>query len=87
MTDEMDAGKTPSLKLTVMIEDRYRTYVGIVHEQQQVPYGRRTVQIELTPEQNANLRCEKLGTAIRQPVYEVLRECWLETTDGQMVPS
>ena len=43
--------KTRALTLSVIIEDRYRTYVGMVHEQQVVPYGRRTVQIQLTPEQ------------------------------------
>ena len=79
--------KTRALKLTVIVEDQYRTYVGLVHEEQIVPYGRRTVQIQLTPEQNALLECRELGKASGTTVREVIRECWLETEDGDYVPS
>ena len=76
-----------ALTLSVIIEDRYRTYIGMVHEQQIVPYGRRTVQIQLTPKQNAQLECNELGKASGTTVHEVIRECWLETEDGDYVPS
>lgn len=66
------------MKLTVVMEDRYRTEIAIVHENQHVDYGRRVVQIELTPEQLRQLSPRQVGTRGRTPVYEQYGSVWLE---------
>ena len=46
-TDRETADGARPLKLTVVIEDRHKTHISVVHEQPVVPYGRRSVQIML----------------------------------------
>jgi hypothetical protein len=58
--------------------DTWRTRGAIVHEGEHRPYGRRTVQIELTTEQQQQLQGKLLGTDSGKPVHEELLDCWLE---------
>ena len=66
------------MKLTVVMLDRQRTRFAIVYENQSVPYGKRTVQIELTPEQLEMIRPRKVGTEGGVDVFEEIGEHWLE---------
>lgn len=56
-----------------------RTRVAVVHEGEHMPYGRRTVQIELTAEQEAAISPRKLGTWSGEDVLEEIGACWLES--------
>ena len=79
MNDRKDK-LTPRM-LTVVLADRHRTVSAIVNENEHVPYGRRTVQIELTPEQREAIAPRCLFPGGRSPVHEHILDCWLEPTD------
>ena len=67
------------MKLTVIMVDTYRTYAALIHENESKPYGRRTVQIELTPEQMAAIKPRALGTTSQgDEIAEEIGQCWLE---------
>lgn len=66
------------MKLQVTMLDRLRTEVAIVHENQHVPYGRRQVTIELTPEQAAQLAPHSLGWSGGSERFEEIGEVWIE---------
>lgn len=66
------------MKLTVVIVNTWRTYMAITHENSFLPYARRTVQIELTPEQVAAIAPRKLGEDCGKDVFEETGEVWLE---------
>lgn len=73
--------------LTVVLEDRWGTYISIVHENEHRPYVRRTVQIRLTDEQRAQLEPQKVGSDRGTTKYEAVRECWLEPVPEHGEPS
>lgn len=64
--------------LTVVLADTHRTRMAIVHENESIPYQRRTVQIELTPEQMAAIAPRKVGFENGCDVYEEMYSSWLE---------
>jgi hypothetical protein len=64
--------------LTVVLADTHRTHMAIVHENECMPYRRRTVQIELTPEQMAAIAPRVVGSDRGQDVHEELVTSWLE---------
>lgn len=66
------------MKVTFVLADTHRTYVAVVHENEHVPYRRRTVTIELTPEQVAQLAPRRVGVSQGADVYEETLTCWLE---------
>lgn len=66
------------MTLTVVMLDTLRTTIAVVHENEHMPYGRRTVQIELTPEQAAKLTPRELGSMNGTKVYETIGPLWLE---------
>lgn len=66
------------MKLTVVMIDTWRTRLAIVHENEYITYRRRTVQIELTPEQQKLLAPRKLGVDCGKDVHEEMGESWLE---------
>ena len=71
--------------LRVVMLDTWRTHCAHVHENDHVPYGRRLVSIELTPEQLAMIEPRKLGVDCGQDRHEEVGEVWLEdveATDG-----
>lgn len=74
------------MKLTVIMLDRYRTEVAIIHENQHVDYGRRVVQIELTEDQLRQLAPRNVGQRGRTPVYEEYGPAWLEDILAQPEP-
>lgn len=65
-------------KLQVVMLDTWRTSIAITHENEHVPYGRRLVTIELTPEQLALLAPRHLGQNCGKPAHEEYGPSWLE---------
>lgn len=66
------------MKLTVIMANTWTTYGAIVFENEWRPYGRRTVQIELTPEQVEAINPREVGWNEGKPVYEIILQSWLE---------
>ena len=83
MTDRKD--KLTPRTLTVVLADTHRTMVSIVYENDHMPYRRRTVQIELTPEQREALAPRYLGRDGKEAAHEEVLDCWLEPADGEGV--
>ena len=69
--------------LTVIMEDRLRTEISIIHENQCVPYDRRTVHIPLTDEQIAMIEPRFLGHSGGQKRYEDIGSVWLEDIENE----
>lgn len=88
MTDKADGGAVAEAilpkpqMLTVIILNTTETYLRLVHENEYVPYGRRTVHIPLTPEQMEMLRLKYTGRHDGSDRHEVIGEVWLERTRG-----
>ncbi len=70
------------MKLTVVLADTHRTRCAVVFECEHLPYRRRTVQVELTPEQVRALRPHVVGISDGKDVYEEVAGCWLEDAAG-----
>lgn len=66
------------MKLTFLLADTYRTQVAIVHEGESRPYGRRSVTIDLTPEQMAAVQRKLLGASSGVDVYEEYLDVFIE---------
>jgi hypothetical protein len=64
--------------LLVIMADEHRTYMSIVHENEHVPYGKRSVRIPLSEKQRAMLEPRKVGVSKGRDVFEVVHDCWLE---------
>ena len=71
--------------LTVVLADTFRTRIAIQYENEGYPYQRRSVQIELTPEQRAALEPRKVGESGGFAVFEDVLECWLEPVESEPV--
>jgi len=65
----------------------WRTQMALVHENSYLPYSRRTVQIELTPEQVSSLAPQKLGVNCGKDVFEEVGEVWLEEKENGERPT
>jgi len=48
----------------------YRNRMAIIHENESIPWQKRVVSIELTPEQLSAIQPQHLGSDCGQPVYE-----------------
>jgi len=66
------------MKLQVVMLDRHRTEMAIMHENSCVPYGRRLVSIELTAEQVEALKPESVGYSQGEERFEQIGDVWLE---------
>lgn len=66
------------MKLSVLILDRWRTTVAIIHENSYVPYGRRVVQIELTPDQIEKIKLRSVGVDRGKDCFEEYGDVWIE---------
>ena len=66
------------MKLNVIMLDRWRTEISVIHEGQAVPHGKRLVQVELTPEQVALLTPRETGISCGQPRYEEYGDLWFQ---------
>jgi len=66
------------MKLHFILADTHRTYVAVVHENEHVPYRKRIVTIELTPEQMEVIKPRKVGEMQGKEVYEELLDVILE---------
>ena len=64
--------------LTVVMLDDLITETAIVHENQWRPYGKRTVQIQLTEDQRAQLRPRHVGSSNGKERYEKIFDAWFE---------
>lgn len=69
------------MKVTFILADTHCTYLSVVHENEHRPYRRRTVTIELTPEQAALLAPRVVGVNGGKDVHEELLTCFVES-DG-----
>ena len=70
------------MTLTVIFRDTNRTRLAVIHENDWVPFQKRTVQIELTPEQEEALKPRHVGVHCGQDVFEERGECWIEPPPG-----
>lgn len=68
------------MKVTVILVNTLRTRVAVVHENDHLPFSRRTVQIELTPDQEAAIAGRVVGTWQGEDVFEEIGGCWLENS-------
>jgi hypothetical protein len=69
------------MKLMVVMLDTWRTSCAIQHENSFLPYGRRIVEIELTPDQAAALAPRKVGEGqAGKFIYEDMGDVWIEPT-------
>lgn len=66
------------MKLMVVILSTTETTLRLQHENQLVPYGRRLVQIELTPEQQVALALKADGHMNGETTYERYGDMWFE---------
>ncbi len=64
--------------LTVILADTTATMVAIVHENEQRPYRRRTIQLKLTDEQRRQLEPRYTGHSNGKAMYEEVLDAWLE---------
>ena len=64
--------------LTVVLANTLVTEIAIVHEGEHRPFLRRTVQIDLTPEQRAALEPRVAGESNGRQRHEEILTCWLE---------
>jgi hypothetical protein len=67
-----------TMRITVIIANTWRTTVAVIHENQMLPYGKRSVTIELTPEQCKQLTLRKVGTDRDRDVYEEIFDCFVD---------
>ncbi len=66
------------MKLHFILADTYRTYLATTFENEHVPYKKRIVTIELTPDQLDAIRPHKVGTSGGNEVYEEVLDVILE---------
>jgi hypothetical protein len=66
------------MRLTVIIADTWSTTMRLQHENECIPYRRRTVHLDLTPEQCSALDLRIVGRTGIKDVYEEILQCWLE---------
>ena len=64
--------------LTVILANVTETYIAVVHENQSRPYGRRTVQVPLTADQQAMIAPRETGMISGEMQREIVLESWLE---------
>jgi len=81
MPTKTDPAANPPLvpdTLTVVLIDDTPNYIAIVHENEWRPYGRRTVQIELTDEQRRQIAPRETGMISGKQTHEQILQAWLE---------
>lgn len=66
------------MKLTVIMADTWRTCEAIKFENEWRPYGYRTIQFDLTPEQISKIEPKIVGKDGNKTVTEIILNCWLE---------
>ena len=71
----------PRNKITFVLADTYSSYMRLVHENKSVPYSKRIVQIELTPEQMEKIKPKFIGKKGKEEIFEEILECWLEPVE------
>ena len=69
--------------LTVVMLGTERTRMAIIHENEWMPYSRRTVHIKLTDEQREQLAPRKVGFSSGRDVYEEIGDVFLEADDAE----
>jgi len=70
------------MRITFILADTTTTYVALVHENQHRPYSKRSVSIELTPEQELLIRPRKTGHINGKVQHEIILDCFVEAEDG-----
>jgi len=74
--------ETNKLALAVEMVNTYRTRIAVIHENDHLPYSRRTVHVELTPEQMDAIKPRHLGVECGQDVCEEYGRVWLEEIES-----
>ena len=67
--------------LTVVLADTQVTQTAIIFENEHRPYQRRTVQIELTPDQRRQLEPRHTGRVNGTDTFEEVHQAWLEPAE------
>lgn len=69
----------PTMKrVTFILADTHVTWVSLYHENEHRPFRKRTVTIELTPEQVSQLAPRNVGVRDGEAQFEEILECFLE---------
>lgn len=74
------------MRVTFILADTHATHIAAVYENEHRPYRKRTVSIELTPEQVAALKPRPVGVLNGVEQVEELLECFVDsepTTDKE----
>ena len=69
------------MKITFIIANTWETAMRLNFENECVPYRKRIVTIDLTPEQKEKLILRKVGVDRGQDVYEEIIECFIENEE------
>ena len=67
------------MKITFIIVNTFGTYIAKKHLQECEPYKRRSVSIELTPEQLQKLQLKEVGEENGKKFNEEILDCFIET--------
>jgi hypothetical protein len=70
------------MKITFVVADTWATTARLQHENEYVPYKKRTVQVELNHEQMEKLKLRKVGDRYGSSVFEEILDCFIESDPG-----
>lgn len=66
------------MRLHFILADTYRTYLATAFDNEHVPYKKRIVTVELTPDQLDAIKPRKVGMSGENEVYEEVLDVILE---------
>ncbi|NIN00516.1 MAG: hypothetical protein GTO24_21260 [candidate division Zixibacteria bacterium] len=76
---------TKRMRLTFILADTLSTRMALIHENQIRPYIKRSVRIDLTPEQIKLVEPRAVGTEGASKIYEEILEIFVEPNAGPSV--
>lgn len=65
-------------RVTFTLADEFVTQVSVIHMNEHTPFRKRTVTIDLTPEQMERIAPRFVGQHNGHDVYEVVHDCHIE---------
>lgn len=70
------------MKITFVFADIWETEMRLKHENEFVPYKKRTVSINLTEEQLKQIQCQRVGRDGNEDKYEEIIDCFIENEES-----
>lgn len=71
------------MKLHFILADTHQTRMRLIHENEWVPYKKRVVTIELTPEQSEQIRPRLVGHEGNSDCFEEILEVFMEEEEDE----